>query len=75
MALALHALTTAADDLAARAAERVAELESKLPALRAELDEIAAVFLPTQKDDELWPLREIETAQQYRWAGAIPVDE
>ncbi|MBI3360079.1 MAG: hypothetical protein HY023_03110 [Chloroflexi bacterium] len=52
------------------AAGRVAELESQLPALRAELDGIAG---STNACDELW--RKVEAAGQYCWAGAIPAGE
>ena len=67
MALELNKLTHAVEDLGANAAQRLVELEERLPAAQAVLDAISVA------DDELH--RKVNAALNFRWAGAIPTDE
>ena len=67
MALELNKLTHAVEDLGANAAQRLVELEERLPAAQAVLDAIGVA------DDELH--RKVNAALNFRWAGAIPTDE
>jgi hypothetical protein len=67
MALELHALSHAVDDLSANAAQRLADLDRRLPAARALLKAIGVA------SDEL--RASIQEALRARWAGAIPTAE
>jgi hypothetical protein len=67
MALELNKLTHAVESLGQNAAQRLTDLDERLPAALATLNSIG------QADDEL--RRKIEAARKFRWAGAIPTDE
>jgi hypothetical protein len=67
MALELHTLSHAVDNLSANAAQRLADLDQRLPAARALLRTIGAA------DEELQA--KVRAALRVRWAGAIPTAE
>ncbi len=67
MSLELNKLTHAVDDLGRNAAERLADLDARLPAAVATLKAIG------RADDELH--RKINMALKHRWTGAIPTSE
>ncbi|MDW8327777.1 MAG: DNA double-strand break repair nuclease NurA [Anaerolineales bacterium] len=67
MALELHTLAQAVDDLSANAAQRLADLDRRLPAIRALLKTIGVA------GEEL--RANIQAALRARWAGAIPTAE
>jgi hypothetical protein len=67
MALELNKLSEMVDDLGANAAERLRELDERLPAARALLEAIRVA------DEALHA--KVRAALRLRWAGAIPTDE
>ena len=67
MSLELNKLTHAVDDLGKNAAERLADLDERLPAALATLKAVG------RADDELH--HKISMALKHRWTGAIPTDE
>lgn len=67
MALELHTLSHAVDDLSANAAQRLADLDQRLPAARALLKTVGLAGEELQA--------KIRAALRVRWAGAIPTAE
>jgi hypothetical protein len=67
MSLELNKLTHDVDDLGKNAAERLADLDERLPAALATLRATGCA------DEEL--RRKIDMALKHRWTGAIPTDE
>jgi len=67
MALELHALSQAVDDLSVNAAQRLADLNQRLPAARALLKTIGTASPELQAN--------VQAALRLRWAGAIPTTE
>jgi hypothetical protein len=67
MALELNKLTHEVDALGANAAQRLIQLNERLPAAQAVLDSIGVA------DDELH--RKVQSVLRFRWAGAIPTNE
>jgi hypothetical protein len=67
MALELNKLTQQVNDLSADAAQRLIDLNERMPAARAVLNSLGVA------DEALQ--RKVQTALKHRWAGAIPTDE